>query len=288
MDRKKPVLILGTAVVIALIVTAVVYHWLQEKSYAIQNLETQPVAVAKMDLPWATVLKKDMVTTVPYLKKSLVAGQFPDPAVLEGRTLIYPVKSGEPFFESKLSPAGLKGGGVAAIIGADRRAMAVKVDKIVGVAGFIHPGNRVDVLVTLQRTGPNDTPMTKIVLENVLVLAVGPEIEVSSRQEKPAPVDVITLEVTPHEGEKLALAATEGKLQLALRNFSDARPAATKGTTIPTLLGTPEVKPERKIIVNREQKAAYKPPAQPKPVISIEVIKGNKTSEMNFNQGERS
>ncbi len=99
--------------------------------------------------------------------------------------------------------------------------MGVKVDKVVGVSGFIHPGNRVDVLVTLSRSDRQNEPTTKIVLENILVLATGTELEKSGKQEKPAQVDVITLEVTPEEGEKLALAATEGKLQLALRNYSD-------------------------------------------------------------------
>ena len=99
--------------------------------------------------------------------------------------------------------------------------MGVKVDKVVGVSGFIHPGNRVDVLVTLSRNERQNEPTTKIVLENILVLATGTELEKSGKQEKPAQVDVITLEVTPEEGEKLALAASEGKLQLALRNYTD-------------------------------------------------------------------
>ena len=174
------------------------------------------LVVAKSDLPWATVLNKNMVKTVPYLKKTLANGFFPDSANIEGRTLLYPVKSNEPIFESKLAPLAIKGSGVAAVISLEHRAMAVRVDKIVGVAGFIHPGNRVDVIVTLQQSGKIAIPVAKIVLENMLVLAVGPEIELSGKQEKPAPVDVITLEVTPQQGEKLALAAAEGKLQLAL------------------------------------------------------------------------
>jgi pilus assembly protein CpaB len=173
----------------------------------------------------------------------------------------------------------LKGGGVAAVISPQRRAMAVKVDKIVGVAGFIHPGNRVDVLVTLSQQGKVSTPVTKTVLENVLVLTVGPEVETAGKQEKPAPVDVITLEVTPGEGEKLALAATEGKLQLSLRNFSDSEEVITKGTTIPTLLASfnrsePEArKPVRRAVVKE----------RPNTGVSVQLIKGNKSSELKFN-----
>ncbi len=279
--RKKPLLILGAAIVTALLVAVFTYNWLQEKSFAMQSLETQIITVAKSDLPWATVLTRDKVKTVPYLKKSLASGYFPDPAGLEGRTLLYPVKADEPIFESKLAPVAMKGGGVAAVISPQRRAMAVKVDKIVGVAGFIHPGNRVDVLVTLQQTGMVTTPVTKIVLENVLVLAVGPEIEASTKQEKPAPVDVITLEVTPHEGEKLALAATEGKLQLALRNFGDSQEVMTRGTTISTLLAShnegAEAAPVKKR-ARRDMGAAVR-----QETISVELIKGNKSSEMTFN-----
>ena len=98
------------------------------------------------------------------------------------------------------------------------------------------PGNRVDVLVTItpDRRGSSN-PVTKIVLENILVLAAGPEVEKKGKE--PTNVNVITLEVTPEEAQKLALAATEGKLQLALRNFSDTEDVRTKGTTDPHLAG---------------------------------------------------
>ena len=171
-----------------------------------------------------------------YLKESLPAGHFTDPAALVGRTNIYPLKAGEPLFESKLAPTTVSQGGVAALVTPKKRAMGVKVDKVVGVSGFIHPGNRVDVLVTLSRSDRQNEPMTKIVLENILVLATGTELEKSGKQEKPAQVDVITLEVTPEEGEKLALAAQEGKLQLALRNYPTTATSDTRGTTIPGLL----------------------------------------------------
>jgi pilus assembly protein CpaB len=275
--RRKPFIILGASTFIALAVAVFTYQWLQEKSFAVHNLETQPVTVAKTDLPWATVLTKDKVKTAPFLRKSLAGGYFPDPSGLEGRTLLYPVKAGEPILESKLTPIAVKGGGVAAVITPQRRAMAVKVDKVVGVAGFIHPGNRVDVLVTFHHSSKVPVPVTKTVLENVLVLTVGPEIEASAKQEKPAPVDVITLEVTPQEGEKLALAATEGKLQLALRNYSDAEGVTTKGTTISTLLAAHTEAGEKRV-----RKPSPAPPARQKHAFSVELIKGNKTSETKF------
>ncbi len=279
MDKKKTALMLSAGIIISLSLTVLAYNWLQQKAQAMQNLETQLVAVAKTDMPWATVLTSDKVATVPYLKKSLAAGYISDPSAVAGRTLLYPVKAGEPIFESRLSPTALKGGGVAAVISPQRRAMAVKVDKIVGVAGFIHPGNRVDVLVTLSQPNKVTTPVTKTVLENVLVLTVGPEVEAAGKQERPAPVDVITLEVTPSEGEKLALAATEGKLQLALRNFGDSEEVITRGTTIPTLLAS----------FNKSEQPRARRPARraaqesPNTGVSVQLIKGSKSTELKFN-----
>jgi pilus assembly protein CpaB len=153
------------------------------------------------------------------------------------------------------------------------------VDKIVGVSGFIHPGNRVDVLVTLSRNIRAQEPMTKIVLENILVLATGTELEKTGRQEKPAQVDVITLEVTPEEGEKLALAASEGKLQLALRNYTDTSSIGTQGTTIPALLSQPAAP---------APKPVAKKTAAPRPSTgaSVEMIRGSKVTETNFKRGE--
>ncbi len=116
-----------------------------------QARETQPVVVAAVDLTWGTSLTGDMIKVVPYLKESLPPGYFSDAAAVIGRTIIYPVKANEPIFESKLAPTTVAMGGVAALVTPKKRAMAVKVDKFVGVSGFIHPGNRVDVLVTLSK-----------------------------------------------------------------------------------------------------------------------------------------
>jgi pilus assembly protein CpaB len=197
---------------------------------------------------------------------------------VNGRTIIYPVKAGEPIFESKLAPTTVSMGGVAALVSPKKRAMGVKVDKVVGVSGFIHPGNRVDVLVTLSKNERANSPMTKIVLENILVLATGTEFEKTGKQEKPAQVDVITLEVTPEEGERLALAASEGKLQLALRNFTDTDSSQTRGSTIPGLLAgqaalQPAPKSGNKPV--RVQRAAS-------PSVTVELIRGSKVTETNF------
>ena len=167
MDKKKPIIMLSIAVVIALVITLLTYMWLKRQiSTAEKSMETQPVVVAAVDVSWGTNLTKEMIKTAPFLKSSLPPGCFSDPAEVVGRTLIYPARSGELVLESRLAPVNVKTGGVAAMITPNKRAMAVKVDKVIGVAGFVHPGNRVDVLVTLAETDKRQNPITKIVLEN--------------------------------------------------------------------------------------------------------------------------
>jgi pilus assembly protein CpaB len=146
-----------------------------------------------------------------------------------------------------------------------KRAVAVKGDKVIGISGFILPNNRVDVLVTMEDK-KNKYEMTKIVLEKVLVLATGTQIEENDKGE-PAPVDVYTLEVTPEEGEKLALAATRGRLQFALRNITDDETVLTKGATVQGTLSSYRPRVSRKVLRQRT---------------TVEVIKGSEVKKVKF------
>lgn len=284
MDKYKPVLLLVGGIIVALITSFVAYDWLERKAEGKdRSLKTQMVAVAGLDIPLGTVLKKDMVNFVPYLTETLPEGSFPDISKVEGRVVISSLKAKEPIFETSLAPVGIESGGVAAVISPNKRAMAVKVDRVIGISGFIHPGNKVDVLVTFKQDNMSN-PVTKIVLENILVLATGTKIEKDSRN-KPVEVDVITLEVTPTEAEKLALSSTEGKIQLAMRNFRDTEDVYTHGTTKNTLLSSyalhsrQEVK-EVKPVVKSVKKA---PEPQPqKHNYTVEVIKGSKVNTVNY------
>lgn len=292
MGKYKPFILLGTAIFVALITSLLVYNWLQGKAGVkhIASVETRPIAVAVIDLPWGSVLSQEKIRMVP-LPKGFPGVYFPDPAMLVGRVLVFPVKANEPILESRLAPRELKTGGVAAVINAKKRAIAVKVDKVIGVSGFVHPGNRVDVLVTLA-TGKTSDPVTKTVLENVLVLATGPEMEKGGKEEKQSLVDVITLEVTPEEAEKLALAVTEGRLQLVLRNFSDTEDVLTQGMTIPTLLAsygsTKETRAAARKTVRSQRPAFSELPApiqveSKKPTaFTVEFIKGSKVDQLQF------
>ncbi|MCJ7617652.1 MAG: Flp pilus assembly protein CpaB [Desulfobacterales bacterium] len=237
MGKWKAIAPFALGLVIALSAGILVYKWLnvQTTQEAVTKAKIKsdivPVAVAAADLPWGTKLAPEMIKTLPYLKESIPPGSFLDTELLKGRVVISPLRQNEPVLECRLAPDSVTMGGVSAIVKPGKRALAVKGDKVIGLSGFIKPGNRVDVLVTI--TNPsNKMEMTKTVLENILVLATGIEIEENKEGGKPQSVDVYTLEVTPREGENLSLAATNGKLHFALRNVIDKETVLTNGATV--------------------------------------------------------
>ena len=276
----KPVTIImfGAALLIAFVIAFITYNRLQKKTEAEPKAflaKPEPVAVSTVDLTWGTKLSEQMIKIVPFLKESLPSGYFSDPSDLAGRTVLYPIKTDEPIFESSLAPITMEGGGIAAVVKTKKRAMAVKIDKIIGVAGFLNPGNRVDVLVTVQgKRGEASVSTTKTVLENILVIATGPRLAAASEPDKPHQVTVAVLEVTPEESEKLALAMNKGSIQLALRNYVDTEDVTTEGQTVTSLLAS-----YRKRWVQEEETGQK--PVEPM-IFSIELIKGNNVSEVKF------
>ena len=281
MRNYKPWISLGLAFIVAFITSLLIYNYLQKNTKIVEvKLETLSVATALADIGWGTRITKEMIKPVDFLKATAPPGCFSDADSLVGRVAIYPIKANEPILDSRLAPDNIKAGGVAAVVSQKKRAVAVKVDKVIGVSGFIHHGNRVDVLVTLP-TGKNSEPITKTVLENILVLTVGPELEKKGKDEKPSDVDVITLEVTPEEGEKLALAVNEGKLQLALRNFSDTESVLTRGVTIPGLLASYSLGGP----VGGSSPKVEHPVQKPRPY-TVELVKGSKVTEIKFERSE--
>ncbi len=273
MGRSRPFLVLGFAVVMALVTSVLAYSWLRQQAKpAVAQAETpktQMVALTKMDLPWGTKLEPEMVEMVAFPQNSAPDGHIGALEEVTGRVLVTSLKRHEPILQTRLAPKGITTGGVPALMSPTHRAMAVKVDEVVGVAGFVKPGDRVDVLVTISPTEKATDTVTKVVLENALVLAAGTELERKGGDKEPAQVKVITLEVTPDESEKLALAASEGKLRLALRSPLNAEPVLTKGATIPSLLASYRV-PQEAPAKTKQQK------------LETEIIKGGKVSRVSF------
>jgi pilus assembly protein CpaB len=280
MGRWKAFIPIVLALVVATGGSVVLYKWLQTKTAPkeVQHVKVEaeavPVVVAAVDLAWGTKIKKEMLKTVPFLKESLPTGYSSDPASIEGRVIITPLKPMDPVLESRIAPKSVTVGGVSAIVKQGMRAIAVKGDKVIGISGFIQPGNRVDVLVTLKDPKINGE-VTKMVLSNILVLATGTEIE--DKSGRPAPVDVYTLEVDPEQGEKLGLAAAQGKLQFALRNVTDTETVLTKGATIPLTLASLRGEPPKPKDAPKVRKWIPRDTS-----VTVEVIRGEKVSKQKF------
>lgn len=274
MRRWKALIPVALALIISVAGSGLLYKWLKSQTAPRETVKVEseavPVAVAAADLPWGTKIKSEMIKTIPFLKESLPAGYVENAATLHGRVLIAPLKTNEPVTEHRLAPTSVTVGGVSAVIKPGKRAIAVKGDKVIGISGFILPGNRVDVLVTM--TDPRtESEVTKLVLENVPVLATGTQLQENGKDE-PAPVDVYTLEVAPEEGEKLALAAARGKLQFALRNITDGETVRTRGATISQTLASLSQTSSKPVSEKRRRWA-------PRQSVTVEVIKGNEVSQ---------
>ena len=280
MPRYRPFLILGVAVIIALVTSAMMYRWLNQAKAQpgpVQAIKTEALSVATAELPWGTKLTKEMIEVISFPAGNLPEGYFQDRESLVGRVVLVNLKRNESILESKLAPISITTGGVSAVTNPAKRAMAVKVDEVVGVAGFIKPGDRVDVMVTINPSRSGESALAKLVLSNTLVLATGTETERKGGNEKATPVTVITLEVSPEEAEKLALSTTEGKLRLALRNPINTDVTLTKGATISSLLASYRLfeKPEK-------VQGISKKPVEPKADNKVEIIKGGTVSSVKF------
>lgn len=256
------------------------------------------IAVAAVDIELGGRLSPEMLKMVKWPTGSVPPGAFQQLAVLDGRVAKTSITRGEPVLDAKLAPVGTKGG-LSAVVQEGKRAMTVRVNDVVGVAGFALPGNYVDIMVNTSdegsRRGDQDKSISKIVLERILVLAVAQE---ASRDEtKPRVVNAVTLEVTPEEAEKLDLSRSVGTLSLVLRNQIDPKPGETAGATKATLLKdevvaaapppapAPAPKPAPRPVVRRVAAPAPAPAAPAPPAASrncIEVIRGTVKSNECF------
>src|SRR5205085_947376 len=197
---------------------------------------THPVVVAAADLQLGTELKKEDLQVVSFPAGQVPEGTFTQPSDVIGRGLIVPLVKNEPVLAAKLATKEA-GAGRPRRIPAGRRAVSARVNEVVGVAGYVLPGNRVDVVATASPTDSHADTTSKVVLANVQVLTAGTRMEQDQEKGKPMQVTVVTLLVNPEQSERLALASTEGKIQLALRNPLDQSAPETSGIRTAGLLG---------------------------------------------------
>ncbi len=306
MRNKRFLVVLTGALVFGLLTAVSVSRYLSSAQAYNKNLNQ--VVVAKVAIPLGTKIIAEQVSVVQLPKDSVPDGTFESADKLVGRVAITNIAPREPVTETKLAPEGTAGG-LSAVIPEGYRAMTVKVDDVVGISGFIQPGALVDVVVVIDPTDAreNQGPISKIVLQNIKVLANGQNIDQPKNEREVTSVRAVTLQVTPEQAEKLALSATEGKLQLVMRNSIDQDDEATPGVNKRGLLTGERALPvpDAGSLKSEQPKAEQKPAptyrprpvAEPKPVVAppqpsakpaptprstVEMIEGAKKRSVDF------
>ncbi len=275
MNRSRLFMIGGLALALGLLVSYTVYNRLRT-SAGVNNEPGVDVVVAVNDLQVGAKLEDRDIRLARFAQSNVPPGAFTKKAQAVGRGVVLPVSKGEFILPSKLAAANA-GSGLPSLIPPGMRAVSVRVNDVVSVAGFVQPGSRVDVLATGTQGGGNDR-QTTTVLENVAVIAVGKNLERNaSGDAQTAPV--ITLLVSPDDGQRLTLASQEGRIQLALRNPLDTRREQIGATRASSLY--PGVAPPA-----TQSKPRTHKPTIPVTVVpsgyAVETIRGSKRDETKF------
>jgi pilus assembly protein CpaB len=276
MARMRVFIVLALAVAAGGTFAFGTYRYMQNVPAQAAEVPTSKVVVAAADLQLGAELKPGDLRAIAWPAGAVPEGSFSNPEELVGRGLILPVVQNEPFLPSKLAPKEA-GSGLPPVIAPGFRALSVRVNDVVGVAGYVLPGTRVDVVATVNPTQQPTDITSKVILTNVLVLAAGTKIERDGEGNKPIQVSVVTLLVNPDEAERLTLASTEGKIQLALRNPMDQTAPQTPGVRPAGLMGSGVSAPIRRVAANNS--APRQEVARPAPIPTVEIIRGDKRAQ---------
>ena len=235
--RSRPFLMLALALASGGTAAYLALRYIRQQATPLMAAQPKhaQIVVAARDLPVGAVIGERDVKTIEWVGGSVPPGFLNAPAQAISRGLIVAVAENEPILEGKLAGQGL-GGGLPVIIEPGMRALSIAVDQIVGVAGFVTPSTRVDVLLTMNNAPGASEPATKVIMQNVRTLAAGQSIQ-QDKEGKPQPVGVVTMLLTPEQAETLALATGQGRIQLALRNMLDTAHIETKGARSSALMG---------------------------------------------------
>jgi pilus assembly protein CpaB len=252
------------------------YNYVQNVPTRTVTIPTQQVVVAATDLQIGSSLDEHSVRVIDWPANAVPKNAISSPGDVIGRGLVMPVLENEPILPTTLAPKDA-GAGLPPAIPQGLRALSVRVNEVIGVAGYVLPGTHVDVVATVNPGEKQGDITSKVILTNVLVLAAGTKME-HDADNKPMAVNVVTLLVNPDEAERLTLAAGEGKIQLALRNPLDKEAPMTRGVRPAALLGTVPV--ERPTVTSRPVARAE---AAPAPVVQapamVEIIRGDKRAQ---------
>ena len=283
--RRRLVMVLVVAAVVGLLASTLVYRVLKEVASGGQPHEMEAIVVATVNMNMAETVTPAHVKLLPWPAKSVPAGAVRKMADAEGRVVRGSIVAGEPLLDGKLAPqlAG-RGGLMPMLVPEGQRAVTIKVDDAIKESGFVLPNSRVDVLVSMAKDKTSQDRISKVILQDVTVLAAGQTVEL--RDNRPVTFTTVTLALQPGQAERLALAQSEGKLTLAMRNLRDTQIVQTKGVTAASLLSEPaavaSVPPATKKPAPRPQVVSV---PLPPPVIethSVTVLRGNKPAELVF------
>jgi pilus assembly protein CpaB len=282
MNRRRLLMIGGLALAVGLLVSYAVYNQLRNFASSGSNAAGVPVVVAANDIEVGAKLAPKDVRVVNLPPTAIPPGAFSSPAKVLNRGAILPMSKGEFILSSKLAALNA-GSGLPSLIPPGMRAVSVRVNDVVSVAGFVQPGTRVDVMSTGTQ-GSGGEPQTITVLQNVAVIAVGGSLlERLTSGESNAPV--ITLLVSPDDAQRLALASQEGRIQLALRNPLDTKKEGIGATHVSALY--PGEKPQTSEAKPKARKLTAKVAAPANVPYQVEMIRGSKRDETKFQEDKQ-
>jgi pilus assembly protein CpaB len=276
MNRSsRTIVVLLVAVAVASVAAYFVYRAVSNIPVREVEVKSYSVVIASKPLQVGTMLGSSDVKLVAWPASSHVAGGYSTVEEVVNRGVIAPVVENEPLTATKLAPKEA-GAGLAPTIATGMRAISVKVNEVIGVAGFVVPGTRVDVVVTI---GRQEESVSRAIVSNAQVLTAGTRYDQEQAKDgKPIPSTVVTLLVTPADAERIALASTQGSIMLALRNPLDASATETTGTRMASLMGAPEPAPVVRVArgVPKATLPAPPPPPPPPTIYSVETIRAAK------------
>lgn len=255
---------------IALIATYLINVYITSKT-RVEVKRLGQVLVAELDIPAGAILVDRMVKISQWPEEIIPSSAIRDPKQAVGRVVQMPISKGEPVMVLKLAPEGTAAG-LGGLLDPNKLAVTVRTDDVSGVAGFINPGNRVDILVEMPTPDSSGEHFSKIILQNIKVLSKGQSME-QNAEKKPEVVNTVTLELSPDQAEVINLASGQGKIRLALRNMINHAEFVTKGITtsqisrMPTLIDTvpPKVTPKVSETVRK-----------------MDIIKGTKRDQVEY------
>lgn len=262
LNLPRGTIFLAAAVVAGLVATFGIHRYVSIKTRVVEA-PTRQVFIATADISPGTALSGTMVKAVTWPQAVIPPNSAASMREIEGRVVKVPIPQGNPVLFSMLAPVGTSAG-LSGILDDGKRALTVKVDEVAGVAGFVHPGDHVDVLMDISmKSQGQEEHFSKTILHDITILTTG-QIWEQKGDNKPMVVNTVTLELTPEEAEVLNLASNQGKIRLALRNRNNRTVAQTPGVTTSVLINGAAAR--------KAEKVAVQSPAREDKI--VEVIKG--------------